>query len=54
MNTEFDNAAQQWLIKYRYTPDAQVLATIAQRVQALLDQNGGYVSVAHFERAYLG
>ena len=53
-DTQFDTAAEQWLRKYRYTGDPQVLAQISQRVQDLLEQNGGYVSTAHFERAYLG
>jgi hypothetical protein len=52
-DTQFDIAAEQWLRKHRYTGDAQVLAKISQRVQDLLEQNGGYVSTAHFERAYL-
>src|SRR5580692_9989877 len=56
MNTQeqFDTAAEQWLREYRYTGDPQVLAQISHRVRDLLDQNGGYISVAHFERAYLG
>jgi hypothetical protein len=54
MNTQFDIAAEQWLRKHRYTEDAEVLSRISQRVQDLLEQNGGYVSTAHFERAYLG
>jgi hypothetical protein len=55
MNTErdFDNAAEQWLRKHRYTGDTQVLAKISRRVHALLEQNGGYVSTAHYHRAYL-
>jgi hypothetical protein len=51
---DFDSAVEKWLLQYRYTGDSQVLAKIAQRVRALLEQNGGYVSAAHFERAYLG
>ena len=53
-DTQFDTAAEQWLRKHRYTGDTQVLAKISQRVRDLLEQNGGYVSTAHFERAYLG
>lgn len=55
MNTErdFDNAAEQWLRTHRYTADAQVLTQIGRRVHALLEQNGGFVSTAHYHRAYL-
>jgi hypothetical protein len=50
---QFDNAFEQWLRGHRYTDNAQVIAKIAQRVRENLEQLGGIVAAASFERAYL-
>jgi hypothetical protein len=49
---EFDNTMAQWMTTKRFTSDASVNTKIRQRVLAYL-QNGGAISVTHFERAYL-
>jgi hypothetical protein len=50
---QFDHASEQWLLKHRYTSDSQTLTRIANRVRENLEKFGGYISTAHFERAYL-
>jgi hypothetical protein len=50
---QFDHAAEQWLLKHRYTSDAQTLSRIANRVRENLEKLGGYISTSSFERAYL-
>lgn len=49
----FDAVFERWARTKRYTPDVSVLASVRQRVEEILDAEGGYVSVSHFERAYL-
>jgi hypothetical protein len=49
---EIDQAMQAWMLTKRFTPDSRTNAAIRQRVEEYLE-SGGYVSVAHFERAYL-
>lgn len=51
--TQIDNTMPQWMLKRRFTSDARTNALIRQRVLDLLEQNGGQVSVTHFERAAL-
>jgi hypothetical protein len=50
---EIDNTMAQWMTSKRFTADATTNATVRLRVQENLEQLGGYVSVASFERAYL-
>jgi hypothetical protein len=44
---------QACLLNKRFTPDATANAAVRLRVQENLEQLGGYVSFASFERAYL-
>src|SRR5260221_8903904 len=50
---EIDNSMVQWMTSKRFTPDATTNAAIRLRVMENLEQLGGYVSIASFERAYL-
>jgi hypothetical protein len=55
MNTteQIDNTMVQWMTSKRFSPDATTNAAIRLRVQENLEQLGGFVSIASFERAYL-
>jgi hypothetical protein len=50
---EIDNVMSQWMTSKRFTEDARTNAAIRQRVLENLEQLGGYVSIASFERTYL-
>ena len=52
MTNDFDAVFAQWMRTKRFTSDPDVLAAIRQYVEYLLEEEGGYISVAHFERAY--
>lgn len=51
--TEFDSTFELWLRTKRFTPDPRTLAQIRVYVEGMLEEEGGYISAAHFERAYL-
>lgn len=48
-----EQAATEWLTKHRATTDPEVLHMILQRAQQIWENQGGYFSAAHIERAYL-
>jgi hypothetical protein len=50
---EIDQTMQAWMQTKRFTASATVNAAIRERVLENLEQLGGYVSIASFERAYL-
>jgi hypothetical protein len=50
---EIDNTMVQWMTSKRFTADATTNAAIRERVLENLEQLGGYVSIASWERAYL-
>ena len=50
---EIDKVMSQWMVSKRFTPDAKTNASIRQLVEENLEQLGGFVSIASFERAYL-
>jgi len=50
---EVEQAATEWLSKHRFVSDPRSLALIVKRAQELVAELGGYIAVAHFERAYL-
>jgi hypothetical protein len=50
---EIENAASQWLVHHRATSDPRTLALIVQRAQQLVEELGGVICPAFFERAYL-
>jgi hypothetical protein len=50
---EIDQAMQAWMLNKRFTADPATNAVIRARVQENLEQLGGFVAQAHFERAYL-
>lgn len=53
MINDFDAVFAQWLKTKRFTADARTLAQIRLYVEGMLEEEGGYISLAHFERAYL-
>lgn len=53
MNEAIREAASQWMVNTRATTDPKALAMIVDRATEILEQNGGYISPSHFERAYL-
>jgi hypothetical protein len=53
MKEQILEAGSQWMVKHRGTDDPAILAKIVDRVEQLLEEQGGYVSPSHFERAYL-
>jgi hypothetical protein len=53
MNPEAERIASQWLVNHRATSDPRTLSLIVERAQQLVEDLGGYLSVAHFERGYL-
>jgi hypothetical protein len=50
---EVTEAASRWMVHHRATEDPEILARIVNRAQENLERLGGYISPAHFERAYL-
>lgn len=50
---EIDNVMSEWMQTKRFTANAATNAAIRERVLENLEQLGGYVSIASFERAYL-
>jgi hypothetical protein len=50
---EIDQAMQSWMTTKRFTAETATNVKIRQRVLENLEQLGGYVSIASFERAYL-
>jgi hypothetical protein len=48
-----EQAATEWLTKHRFVSDPQSLALIVKRVEELVEELGGYIAPAHFERVYL-
>jgi hypothetical protein len=50
---EIDQTMQAWMQTKRYTENATTNAAIRERVLENLEQLGGYVSIASFERATL-
>ena len=53
MRQDILEAGSEWMVKHRGTDDPKVLVKIADRVEELLEEQGGYPSVSHFERSYL-
>jgi hypothetical protein len=52
-DTQTEEAATQWLTKHRFVSDPQTLARIVWTSSLARSTFGGYISAAHFERAYL-
>lgn len=50
---DFDQVFALWLKTKRFTADPRTLAQIRVYVEGMLEEEGGYLSIAHFERAYL-
>lgn len=50
---DFDSVFALWLRTKRFTADPRTLAQIGLYVRGMLDEEGGFISLAHFERAYL-
>jgi hypothetical protein len=50
---EVQQAAEQWLTHHRATEDPRTIALILRRAQEIHEEQGGYFSTAHCERAYL-
>jgi hypothetical protein len=48
-----EQAATQWLAKHRFVSDAKSMALIVERAEQLVEELGGYIAPAHFERVYL-
>lgn len=48
-----EEAATQWLTKKRFVADPSSLSLIVAKAQELVDELGGVLAPAHFERAYL-
>ena len=48
-----ETAATQWLVHHRATSDPRTIALIVKRAEQFVDELGGVICPAFFERAYL-
>jgi hypothetical protein len=53
MKEQILEAGSQWMVTHRGTDDPAILGKIVHRVEELIEEQGGYPSVSHFERAYI-